>query len=88
MKVGFGFVEYEDRRDAEDALRDLVRFLSSAKTLVRTTDHLNMAYPAQDGAYLLGKRIAVEWAKGERGAPRGSRCTYSCLMKSTPEDAT
>jgi hypothetical protein len=25
VKVGFGFVEYEDRRDAEDAVRDLVR---------------------------------------------------------------
>ncbi len=24
VKVGFGFVEYEDRRDAEDAIRDLV----------------------------------------------------------------
>jgi len=42
---GFGFVEFEDKRDAEDAIKEL------------------------DGATLLGRRIAVEWAKGPR---RGS----------------
>jgi len=42
---GFGFVEFDDKRDAEDAIREL------------------------DGATLLGRHIAVEWAKGPR---RGS----------------
>jgi len=42
VKIGYGFVEFEDRRDAEDALREL------------------------DGATLLGRTIAVEWARGSR----------------------
>jgi len=47
---GFGFVEFEDKRDAEDAIKEL------------------------DGATLLGRRIAVEWAKGPR---RGSDSSSS-----------
>jgi len=42
---GFGFVEFDNKRDAEDAIREL------------------------DGTSLLGRHIAVEWAKGPR---RGS----------------
>jgi len=47
---GFGFVEFEDKRDAEDAIREL------------------------DGTTLLGRHIAVEWAKGPR---RGSDSSSS-----------
>lgn len=43
---GYGFVEFKDKRDADDAIRE------------------------QQGATLLGNRIIVEWAKGEKGARR------------------
>ncbi len=39
---GFAFVEYQDKRDAEDAIKEL------------------------DGQEIAGRRIAVEWAKGDR----------------------
>jgi len=57
---GFGFIEFDDKRDAEDAIKEL------------------------DGATLLGRKIAVEWAKGAR---RGSDSSTSTSRDKTDGDA-
>lgn len=55
--TGFGFVDFEDYRDARDAVAELSMLLSRL---------VGVGADFTDGKTMLGERIGVEFAKGGR----------------------